>query len=455
MDGNRVIARPKGPIASLGVIAVLTSLLAGMSAAPIADASQGQAIVEEAAKWAGTPYCWDGGNQNGPTGGTTDPENGLRCGVGGYEPPGTAGFDCTGLTLYAVYQATGILLPHGVGQDTGHGGVPVARSELQPGDLVFFGPTLASYTHAGVYAGNGEMWDAQNEYVPVQKHHLYSNYVGATRYWHTVPEEPPPPQTTEANLLRDGGFESGGLGWGVLGPGSVNYTSYASSSAHDGQRFEESNTTASGGSLYQDVPVNMQQGQSATFSIWARLAPGTTASGQSVTLCLWALSGGNVAACQNEVLTTSWQQLQATATMPAATGMLRAQLYESTPGVNYDFDGGSLGAPQTADPPHAASTPSAQGATVTTVTPSSHSTPAAGVLGVHALVRRCVVPKLRNLTLTQARIRLRCAHCRLGSVRRGSGARGAARLRVSRQSSKPRGIHRDNFTVNVVLSRAR
>jgi cell wall-associated NlpC family hydrolase len=94
------------------------------------------------------------------------------------------GFDCTGLTLYAVFQVTGILLPHGTGQDSGHGGTPVARSELQPGDVVFFGPSLAHYTHAGIYAGNGLMWDAQNEGVPVQMHHLYSNYVGATRYWH-------------------------------------------------------------------------------------------------------------------------------------------------------------------------------------------------------------------------------------------------------------------------------
>jgi cell wall-associated NlpC family hydrolase len=167
---------------------------------PAATAATGQSIVEEAAKWAGTPYCWDGGNQNGPTPGTRDPENGLQCGVGGYEPPGTVGFDCTGLTLYAVYQATGILLPHGKGQESVPGGTPVARSELQPGDLVFFGPSLANYSHAGVYAGGGKMWDAQNEGVPVQLHSLYSDYVGAERYWH---ESGPP---GEGSFVSHAGF---------------------------------------------------------------------------------------------------------------------------------------------------------------------------------------------------------------------------------------------------------
>lgn len=185
--------------ARLFAVAALVSIcvVAWAVAVPLnASAATGQAIVEEAAKWAGTPYCWDGGNQNGPTPGTRDPENGLQCGVGGYEPPGTVGFDCTGLTLYAVYQATGILLPHGRGQESVAGGTPVARSELQPGDLVFFGPSLVNYSHAGVYAGAGKMWDAQTEGVPVQLHNLYSDYVGAERYWH------------ESGPLAEGSFVS-------------------------------------------------------------------------------------------------------------------------------------------------------------------------------------------------------------------------------------------------------
>lgn len=131
----------------------------------------GEAIVQAAAKWAGTQYCFGGGDRNGPT-------------HSGACASGTVGFDCTGLTLYAVYQATGILLPHSTGQDSGHGGMAVAKAELQPGDIVFFGPSLVNYTHAGIYAGTGKMWDAADVGIPVQMHSLYSNYVGATRYWH-------------------------------------------------------------------------------------------------------------------------------------------------------------------------------------------------------------------------------------------------------------------------------
>jgi hypothetical protein len=363
--------------------------------------------------------------------------------------------------------------------------------------------------------------------------------VDAFLHPHDLPVEPPPPPLTEANLLRDGGFESGGLGWGVLGPGFVNYTSYANGSAHDGQRYEESNTSAGGGSLYQDVPVNMVQGQSATFSMWARLAPGTTPGGQSVTLCLWALSGGNVAACQNKVLTTAWQQLQATTTMPAATGSLRAQLYESSPGVNYDFDGGSVGAPQTAEavygpaatsPPIVAGDPvvgqaltcigaswaneptslvdgwlrdgspiagagaatyaltnadighmiscevsaendagsatavSGQVGPVTlsanlalgagSTSPSAGPAAKGGVLS-SSTRSQCIVPKLRNMTLTQAQMALRRSHCRLGKVHHTSVARQGQRLRVSKQSATPRSRHRSSYTVSVTLTAVR
>lgn len=157
------------------VLVAGVTLLFSLGTTP-AKGNQGQAIVNAAAKWAGTQYCWAGGNQNGPTRGTRDPYNGHLC------APGTVGFDCTGLTLYAVYQATGILLPHGLGQNSRPGGTPVARANLLPGDIVFFGPSLSNYTHAGIYAGGGKMWDAQDTGVPVQLHNLYSNYVGATRY---------------------------------------------------------------------------------------------------------------------------------------------------------------------------------------------------------------------------------------------------------------------------------
>lgn len=61
-----------------------------------AAVGKGQTIVNAAASQAGVPYCFGGGNWFGP-----GPGGGCR---------GANGFDCTGLTMYAVYQAIGIRL---------------------------------------------------------------------------------------------------------------------------------------------------------------------------------------------------------------------------------------------------------------------------------------------------------------------------------------------------------
>jgi len=139
-------------------------------------ATQGDAIVSAAASQAGRPYCFAGGNLNGPTHGT----GGAGCGGS------TVGFDCTGLTLYAVYQATGKDLSHDGRQATEGGQIIHNTSELQPGDLVFFGGSLSNFEHAGVYAGGGKIWDALNYGIPVQLHTLAQvglPFVGGARYW--------------------------------------------------------------------------------------------------------------------------------------------------------------------------------------------------------------------------------------------------------------------------------
>jgi hypothetical protein len=150
--------------------------------------------------------------------------------------------------------------------------------------------------------------------------------------------------------LTDGGFEAGGAGWQAFPqPGvTVNTANYTNAGAHDGASYEEANTSADAGSIYQDVPVSLAAGQSATFSAWVRLPPGVPQTGQAVNLCLWALTSSPTNACQRKTLTNTWQELQATATMATATSTLRAQFYMYGRN-NIDFDGASLGAPQTAD----------------------------------------------------------------------------------------------------------
>jgi peptidoglycan DL-endopeptidase CwlO len=63
---------------------------------------------------------------------------------GGASP---SGFDCSGFVMY-VYAQVGVSLPHNAAAQYGYG-TPVSRSQLQPGDLVFFD----GLGHNGIYTG--------------------------------------------------------------------------------------------------------------------------------------------------------------------------------------------------------------------------------------------------------------------------------------------------------------
>ena len=60
-----------------------------------------------------------------------------------------SGFDCSGFVMY-VYAQVGVSLPHNAAAQYGYG-TPVDRSQLQPGDLVFFN----GLGHNGIYIGGG------------------------------------------------------------------------------------------------------------------------------------------------------------------------------------------------------------------------------------------------------------------------------------------------------------
>jgi cell wall-associated NlpC family hydrolase len=66
---------------------------------------------------------------------------------GGASP---SGFDCSGFVMY-VYAQVGVSLPHNAAMQYGYG-TPVDRSQLQPGDLVFFN----GLGHNGIYIGGGQ-----------------------------------------------------------------------------------------------------------------------------------------------------------------------------------------------------------------------------------------------------------------------------------------------------------
>ena len=71
---------------------------------------------------------------------------------------GPDSFDCSGLTMMAWRQA-GVYLSHYTGaQWSETDRVPI--SDLQPGDLVFYGSSGESSHHMGLYIGGGRMIEA-------------------------------------------------------------------------------------------------------------------------------------------------------------------------------------------------------------------------------------------------------------------------------------------------------
>ncbi|MFR9774222.1 NlpC/P60 family protein [Nocardia sp. SC052] len=71
-------------------------------------------------------------------------------------------FDCSGLVQWAFKQV-GKNVPRTSSQQATYG-TPVAKEDLQPGDVVFF---YSDISHVGIYAGNGLMLHASTFGVPV------------------------------------------------------------------------------------------------------------------------------------------------------------------------------------------------------------------------------------------------------------------------------------------------
>ena len=121
--------------------------------------SKGQAIVNAAAKYIGVRYVYGG----------TSPK----------------GFDCSGLVQYACREV-GISVNR-TSRAQYSNGVAVSKSNLQPGDLVFFSKG-SGISHVGIYAGGGQVIHAPSPgkrvcYIALSKICGYSTYVGARRVY--------------------------------------------------------------------------------------------------------------------------------------------------------------------------------------------------------------------------------------------------------------------------------
>lgn len=99
------------------------------------------ALIELAKRFLGLPYTW---------GGTT-----------------SFGFDCSGFTQMLVRRG-GVLMPRDAQpQADWDGMLSISREELQPGDLVFFGPNDRKINHTGFYLGAGEFIHSTTNTKPV------------------------------------------------------------------------------------------------------------------------------------------------------------------------------------------------------------------------------------------------------------------------------------------------
>lgn len=114
------------------------------------DGTAGSNAVRAAGAYLGTPYVWGGGGSGGPSGG---------------------GFDCSGLTQYAVAQASGgqVHLPRSTYEQI-YSGERVPASEVRAGDLVFPASSFSSRgpEHVQLAAGNGMVIEAPHSGATVQ-----------------------------------------------------------------------------------------------------------------------------------------------------------------------------------------------------------------------------------------------------------------------------------------------
>ena len=75
-----------------------------------------------------------------------------------YRSGGTSeekGFDCSGFVRYMYEKSVGLVLPRRA-EEQAKVTEEISRSELKPGDLVFFNTLKRTFSHVGIYVGDGK-----------------------------------------------------------------------------------------------------------------------------------------------------------------------------------------------------------------------------------------------------------------------------------------------------------
>lgn len=85
------------------------------------------------------------------------------------------GFDCSGFVRAVYQQSLGKVLPRRSDEQAAATRT-IDRSELQPGDLVFFNTMRRAFSHVGIYVGNGKFIHAPRTGAEVRLEDMHVSY---------------------------------------------------------------------------------------------------------------------------------------------------------------------------------------------------------------------------------------------------------------------------------------
>lgn len=86
-----------------------------------------------------------------------------------------SGFDCSGFVRAMYQQTAGLLLPRRAAQQAA-ATQQIDRTELQPGDLVFFNTLRRAFSHVGIYVGDHKFIHSPKPGAEVRVEDMRVNY---------------------------------------------------------------------------------------------------------------------------------------------------------------------------------------------------------------------------------------------------------------------------------------
>ncbi len=85
------------------------------------------------------------------------------------------GFDCSGFVGHVFQHSLGITLPR-TSREISQVGISLHSNQLRPGDLVFFNTRRRSFSHVGIYVGDGKFVHAPKSGSTIRVENLNEGY---------------------------------------------------------------------------------------------------------------------------------------------------------------------------------------------------------------------------------------------------------------------------------------